>query len=594
MELRNRELRAIKREMRDLKKSIEETTEDKEEIQLALTRQSADVSDAESVDEDEGGVVLAAELIAPTEKISDACEYTYNAPQEMQEAGHGMITAKQVKPSKMETKENQKVQRALKRQLLEDSTAESSVMVKTNLPAAVGEFEEGESSKAAFGIRGRNKAPSREAQDHNKALQAGLDHTRGVIRNMEKEAESKEEENKKLKAENHFAQLEVGYIHGINAGYRAAAEDDNPARTAHLDGLLKHKDAAFAELEHRAADCAETLAEAKTQRAVGNAHHEGQIRGLKRELAHRLNINQALTDGKQILQAQNDHVAQLFRQRIHHPAAIDALLHDHDAIQQDNAFLIKMITERHCYVLDAETRAAALQAAAITADHAAACAERHHRQTQQSRNGLVALNHDLAAKLDIMQEMRDERAQDLEQTIRQQAADLALCLRSPAEGANDVLTARLRTQEARARALSAELERAQSVAGQWRLRAMEREDGFCPMFGCDEVVDWGSEEVRWRVREAERRVGMLGREVVEAERKGKEGFRVGIVVGGIGRRGRGRGGWVWRVGGVGKGREVGRVGERGDGVGRVGKGVMGFGELGRRREGMSEVFGGER
>lgn len=58
LEMRSREIRAMKREMKELKESLEETKS-----------QSIEESDAESGDEDEGGVLLPDTLAAPTEMV---------------------------------------------------------------------------------------------------------------------------------------------------------------------------------------------------------------------------------------------------------------------------------------------------------------------------------------------------------------------------------------------------------------------------------------------------------------------------------------------------------------------------------------------
>ena len=97
---------------------------------------------------------------------------------------------------------------------------------------------------------------------------------------MRSEAESTQEEVKRLKAENHFAQIEVSHCHAINAQYRNEMENADPARTAHIDGHLKCKDEAFAELEIRAADCAEQLAEEQKNRAIDNVYAQGKISDL--------------------------------------------------------------------------------------------------------------------------------------------------------------------------------------------------------------------------------------------------------------------------------------------------------------------------
>lgn len=264
LELRNRELRATKREMKDLRKSIEETTKEQEKIQPALGPETADGSDAESVDEDEGGVLLATNNVAPTLGAGNFREMSSGG---LKAADRGHNHTEEVKEeakklTKVTAREKRERQRALKQQLLEESApdfTEPEITAEAVQPAAIGEPISSTKQEAMTNATGYNRGPLtplKELQAHNNALKTNLAFTRGAIEQLSSEAESAKRENARLMAENHFAQLEVGHCHAANACYRAELEDANPARTAHLDGLLKRKDEAYVELEERAADCA--------------------------------------------------------------------------------------------------------------------------------------------------------------------------------------------------------------------------------------------------------------------------------------------------------------------------------------------------
>ena len=503
LELRNRELRATKREMKKLKESIEEATKDQEQKQPAPNPHPAAGSDTESVDQDEGGVLLPQGNATPTKMVHDKREKTGDGEAEhrMKSADQGMKQAEVFR--KKVAEEKKKRQQALKKQLMEDSTPEASSVAEAGPSAA---------TQKATAIRHHNKAPFmeiRDLQENNNALQA--------------EAEAMEEEVKVLKAQNHFAQLEVGHVHAANACYRAAAEDDNPARTAHLDGLLKRKDEAYADLEERAAECAELLAEEKKQRAMEKAYSGAEIRGLHKELAHRFKVMEALTDGRDVLKAQNDWVFQMFQEKILHNDVIEAFLRDYHVIQKDNSLLIKMIKERQCYMVDAEKQLADLKAEKITNDHASNAEYLKHRQTQQSLNGLTYVNSQLNAKIDFQDEMREELREELEGQIKQQAAEFQALLQS---GANDWLLQRQQAQERQIEFLNAKVTELNGIANQWRIRSLEQDDGFCPMNDFSEVADFHAEETRWRLKEAERQVAHLQQVIREMDkerkRKGKE------------------------------------------------------------------------
>lgn len=522
LELRNRELRATKREMKDLKRSIEESTKDKEEIQPAPTPQSADESDAESVDEDEGGVSLA-------NNDGPTCD----APQEeVGEAGRGKGVAKRItKQAKTLEKEaveiKNNLQQALKQELMEGSVPDALEEVEAGPSAAKEKMREGDSSQNANTNEGHNRATFTEIedlQDHNRGLKANLESTREIIHNMQMEAELADEEIKKLKAENHFAQLEVGQCNAANAGYRAAAEDDNPARTAHLDDLLKRKDEAYFELEARAAECYEALAEEKRRRAVEKVYWEGKNQGLRNELAHRINMNQALTDGKSILKGQNDEVYKMFESKICQNDMIKALLSDYHAIQKDNALLTNMINERKSYLLAAEKQIPDLKVENINDDRVAESALQHHRQTQQSLNGLMYINHQLTAKVDIQVEMREEMHADLSAQLAQKNHELHQTIH---HGADHFLLQHVQAQEAQLASLNDELGKLNRLANHWRMRALEQQDDFCPLFHGAEVADWGAEDARWRLHAAEREVARLQEVIREGKGKGKEVLEVG-------------------------------------------------------------------
>lgn len=513
LEMQSRELRAMKREMKLLKKSLEAKS------------QLDNESEAETVDEDEGGVLLPHTLAAPTANVQEVQEDTCDTPQETEKADHGISVVNEstnkAKTSRKEMAEERKeLQRALKQQLMEDSVPAAPENSEAGYSTAKGVFEQDSSSKAVCN-KSYNKARFAKVEDlqhHNEGLQNVLEHTRGVIYQLQTEAELKDEEINKLKAENHFAQLEVGHCNAANACYRAAMEDGNPALTAHLDGLLKRKEEAYAELEMRAAECAELLAEEKKHGAIEKVYSYKNIQGLENELAHRLNVIDALTEGKAVLKEQNDKVYEMFEGKICQNDAIKVFLHDWYAIRKDNALLIKMVNERQGYMLDAEKAVAELQAEKIIDEHAANTDKVEYRQLQQALNGLTYVNHQLNAKIDFQDEIREELRTELEGQLKQQATEVQHLLQW---GANDWLERRQQAQERQIVSQNQEITKLNSLANHWRIRAMEQQDDFCPMANWEEVTDWNAEDARWRLWDAERKVEQLQRERRQLIREGK-------------------------------------------------------------------------
>lgn len=526
LEVRNRELRTLRREMKNLEKSIEETAKDQEEIQPAPDAQSADESDGESVDEDEGGVVLATNNILPTEghqfcgTAVGGLEYA-----DLERNSTAEDEKKTETPAKATTKPTRERQRALKQQLLEESAPDYTVShtgTQAVQPIAIGILTSNAAQQPTISVNGDNKgllAQVKELRDHNKALKTNLSSTREVIGRLTSEAEAAEGEITKLRAENKFAQLEVGHCNAANACYRASAEDHNPARTAHIDGLLRRKDEIYAELEKRAAECSDQLAEETKERAIEKVHSEATIQGMKNELAHRVNTIAALTGGKNVLKEQNDEICRMFEGKIFQTDMIKAFLRDYEVIQKDNALLTKIVNERKFYVQEAEKGVADLKAEKILDEHAANADKLKYRQTQQSLNGLMYVNHQLNAKVDFQEEMREELKGELEGQIQRQAEDIRECIQW---GADDWLLRRHQAQEAQIAFLNDEVNKVNGIANQWRIRALEQQDGFCPMFNFPEIADWNAEDTRWRLRDAERENDRLQRLLAQLVREGKK------------------------------------------------------------------------
>lgn len=374
----------------------------------------------------------------------------------------------------------------------------------------------------------------KELENQNQTLEENLGYATEEITRLRSEAEPIQEELKELRAQNHFAQLEVGHLHAANAGYRSELEDSNPAQTAHIDGYLKCKDEAYAQLEIRAASCAEELAEETKNRAIDNVYAKGKIDGLNMELAHRSNMIAALTKGRDILKEQKEEIFQMFKKKIF-PGDVDEAFHrDYDVIQKDNTLLIKIINERRCYLEDAEKPVADLKAEKLILEHAARSDQLKQRKMQQSIHGLEAKNGELQDRVNILTEMHEEAGQEFSSRTRQQTEEIERLLWN---GAEDAWRRRSQAQAQDLVNCRGEITRLAGLADQWRLRAMEAQDDFCPMFNEQEVRDWMAEESRWRLHHAERRAAEmekrekeLVKESRELERKFREAVREGKKV----------------------------------------------------------------
>lgn len=504
LEMQSREFKALKREMKELEESKRESIESQKEIQLTMEPQLNDGSGAESVDEEEGGVILA-----------EQAEILKEAPSESTQIKDDGQKGK--RPAKAIAKEERASQRILRQQLLEESMPdqpESFSRANAARPAPVGEVQASATPQSTVGFNGNNGrlfAEFRNVVDQNRGLKTNLIYARDTIAQLTRETESAKEEMAKLRAENRFAQLEVGHCHAALVCYHATFEEENPARIAHLDGLLKRKDEAYADLESRAAECAHLLAEEKKQTAIDNIYNLHKMQGLEKELAHRLNSIEALTEGRDNLREQNDSIIQMFKGKIFPNDAIKAILHDYETTQKDNALLNKILKERQCYILDAEKSVADLKADAAVQQHAMDQERLTHRTTLQSLNGLTAINHTLTSRIQVLTEIHAETLEHRDAQIHSLQRELQHVRNF---GADHVLMQRVRDQESHIMALNRQLGGMERQVRQARLRVREAgEEGFCPMLDWD-GMGLGGEEcemqgLRLRCWRGERRVREL-------------------------------------------------------------------------------------
>lgn len=357
-----------------------------------------------------------------------------------------------------------------------------------------------------------------ELQKQKQTLEENLEYATEEVTRLCSEAEATSEGVKRLRGENHFARLEVSYIHAINAFYRGEFEGHDPARTAQFDGFLKRKDEAYAELEMRAVECARQLAEEKKNRTIENAYAEEKINNLNEELALQHETVAGLIQGRNILMEQKEEIFQMFQKKIFASDVDDAFRHNYDIIKKDNTFLISIINKRERYLEDAEKPVADLRAEIIILESAAESDQLKQRQMQQSINGLEVEKLSLQDKVTILTELRDEAAQESSAQIQQQADEIERLLR---DGAEDGWLRCSRAQADEIAHCRAEMERLEGLMNQWRMRALEAQEDFCPMLQYAEVIDWTAEESRWRLHHAERRA-------LELERR-KDGLRKQVV-----------------------------------------------------------------
>ncbi len=527
LELQDRELETLRRQTRGLNESNKEIPKGQEESDSEVEQRAAMVSgedeasgpgEGSEVESEDGGVALGDDNVASIQEadkvygtvVDGMIDPEHEVRYTREEKGKGKKSA--VTTAEEDERDRQRLQ---KQQLLNDSVPECPEL-------------------AIVPISDIN-----DLQAQNQALEADLTSTRHTIAQLTSEAQTAKAELHRLKRQQHFLQLEISHCHAGNAGYRAALEDENPARTAHLDNILQRKDEDYADLERRADECAAQLAEKERQSAIDSVSAQGKLEGLEKEFAHRMQIIKALSEGKEVLKKQNDEVVEYFKKKIFKDDALELIQRDSESVKTDNTLLTKILQERDFYVRDAEKRATELRAEAVNREYEIEAERREHRRTTQSLNGLTAQYGVLEAKLEMRDEMTSEREKALEAQVQQ--------LRSVVDniehhGADAVLLQRLRDQEAQTIAMGEEVRRVTGYAHHWRMRALEQAGDWCPMWNAGEVGDWEAEDRRWRGLGQEREVRRLEgvARAADGEVRRLRGMVRGLVRRVVGWRGRGK------------------------------------------------------
>ena len=383
LEMKSRELRASKREVKELKETLEELTKVREETPSASHSQFGDESREEVMDEEEGGVALANRHVATTVEVCDgACVGPSSGEDDADLAPR--FTKEQKGKGKESTGEDSAMPTPLVTNDINDNDNDNDVNNTDLLPQL------------------------QHLRTHNNVLTTNLTSSRRHTALLTSALATAAAEVAQLKSNIHTAELELGQLLEANVGYRAIIEDNgdvDPARTAHVDGLLKRKDKAFADLEERARECAVELGEERMKRRGEAVYSIQRMRGVEEELAHRLNYIEALSESRDELEKQNEEIVGFSRGKIFHDDALKIILKNYDVLKKDNARFKKALNERHCYVLEAKKEVAELAAKAVATEHEMEKERLVHRTTVQDVNGLTVVNNQLRARLEIEREM---------------------------------------------------------------------------------------------------------------------------------------------------------------------------------------------
>lgn len=358
-----------------------------------------------------------------------------------------------------------------------------------------------------------------------------------IITHFEKEnaelrrtQDATEAENRELGQNLHQAIIDVGFTHAQNMGYRAAMEDENPARTAHLDGLLKVKDDAYHELEERVSMLSNAVAEERTFKAIRNEEAAGEIEGLQGELEWREAALQAVTQSRDLLQERTDSILQLLKSKIHHDDAVKAICSSHDAINTDNEMLISTLQHRDRIVSTATKETSALRTKIFDLETAAA---KSHDQLQRQQSEISALEINdtrLQWITDTQPETFAHEKAALEARLQEQTLQIRNLL---ASGLSAGVIAFMDSKDAQIAQLQGQLQEWVSGYHQLQARLREGQSEYCPLF--DNAPVWEEEKLRHRLRVAEMLLGgPLGEVVRGYEGWGPREAWFGLGRGGVG------------------------------------------------------------
>lgn len=315
-----------------------------------------------------------------------------------------------------------------------------------------------------------------------------------------------EQEIKNLQNHVKVAAIEVGFVSRINIGYRNLNED-RPELSALLDGLLKRKDEANAELVERLNSCTLAVAEERMMRRTDREHFEEVRRNLESGISCLEEKLEGLQMSQNNIQKQNQQFASTLAGNFAQNDVVGALIDDREVYREDNDRLIKTVHSREAHVKEAMAQIAPLRVKIIELEHALEATRPKIDELQAEINGLGLRNDNLRLDVETQNSELEFKNRELQESLSSQTRQLEELYRSS-------LTTLIAQQLAamQGNEIAGMKEQLQKVANEknyWYNRAMEQGEDFCHIFNADLVVDVESEETRYRLRHAERTAAEL-------------------------------------------------------------------------------------
>lgn len=328
-----------------------------------------------------------------------------------------------------------------------------------------------------------------------------------------------EAENGRLMVENKGADLDVGFLHAMNAGYRANLEDADPARTAGLDARLKRMEEERKRLEGQVdANFAAFEAE-KQARDIDREYHATEYR--EKDTNYRwLNDSLiAMTSSRDAYRQHNDEILEMLERKLDRDDVVDMLTKDKEISRQDNMQLLAIVEEHRNRIRDAKESEMSLLANIIKLTTAVTKANKEAEQTEIINNGLQ-IHVD---RLNLREEIQEpfikivEDNKQLKVTTQKQKEQIDKMIQ---QGADKATLEQLTAKDQLIAEWQAKANQFYGYNQQLEQRELERQDGFCYLYHGDKVIDWTSKDMTTRLKFAEKTIGQL-RQIIE-ERMGPE------------------------------------------------------------------------
>lgn len=325
-----------------------------------------------------------------------------------------------------------------------------------------------------------------------------------------------EAENVFLKAENKDADLEVGFLHNKMFGYRWVLEDEDPARTAGIDGRLKRMDEERERLEAQVVEYHAALNAEKEGRAIDREHFMGQLKVEQTKVQFEKDKSTVVERSRDSCWEQKEGILEMLKGKVYKDDVVNTLTEDNEILRQDNNLLVAMIHDRESRTHDAKELEASLRIEIIKLTTAATTANEKVRQAEININGLELHNNRLE-----LQEQVEESILKLSidnKSLQISTEQQRNCIQELVDqGPDQYMREGLKAKDITIDHLNGEIARINGQNMQWKQHWIESHDGFCHVYDFDQVndlPDWTAKDMQTRLNFAERATVQL-RKIVE-------------------------------------------------------------------------------